>query len=188
LITNYLQIAESLPAKTVPRRSNAAHQTRTKTLSVKQKKRKDRSDSLGSPNARTAPSGSKKSRVTVEEVEDKEDIGPSQSTLTPPDASSSSTTQIPKVWLFGPNLLCLYLFCFQASTRTNPIYLFYESVALNANKLPGELGDKHYKCYHGNRKILTITRKMRSSLNGAYQILPRMFVLLMSTDRPYWSP
>ncbi|KIM78311.1 hypothetical protein PILCRDRAFT_11298 [Piloderma croceum F 1598] len=125
------EIAESLPAKTVPRRSNAAHQTRTKTLSVKQKKRKDRSDSLGSPTARTTPSGSKKSRVTVEEVEDEEDIGPSQSTLTPPVASSSSTTQIPK-----------------ASTRTNPIYLFYELVALNANKLPGELGDKHYKCYH----------------------------------------
>src|ERR1700733_12817848 len=97
LITNYLKIAESLPAKTVPRRSNAAHQTRTKTLSTKQKKRKDRSDSLGSSTAQTAPSGSKKSRVTVEEVEDEEDIGPSQSTPAPPVASSSSTTQIPKV-------------------------------------------------------------------------------------------
>jgi len=97
LITNYLKIAESLPAKTVPRRSNAAHQTRTKTLSTKQKKRKDRSDSLGSSTAQTAPSGSKKSRVTVEEAEDEEDIGPSQSTPAPPVASSSSTTQIPKV-------------------------------------------------------------------------------------------
>ncbi|KIM75594.1 hypothetical protein PILCRDRAFT_13510 [Piloderma croceum F 1598] len=100
---------------------------------VKQKKRKDHSDSLGSLTAWTAPSGSKKSRVTVEEVEIKEDIGPLQSTLTPPVASSSSTTQIPK-----------------ASTRTNPIYLFYESVALNANKLSGLIGHLkvHFPAMH----------------------------------------
>ena len=49
---------------------------------------------------------------------------------------------------------------------TNPIYLFYEEVSINANNVRGNPGDKFYKCYHGQRKTLTITKAMRSSLNG----------------------
>ena len=30
----------------------------------------------------------------------------------------------------------------------------------------GNLGDKHFKCYHRTRKVLTITQKMKYSLNG----------------------
>ncbi|KAG1749184.1 hypothetical protein EDD22DRAFT_785464, partial [Suillus occidentalis] len=30
----------------------------------------------------------------------------------------------------------------------------------------GDTGDKHYKCYLGNWKVLTITRVIKSSLNG----------------------
>ncbi|KAF8485553.1 hypothetical protein F5888DRAFT_1911735, partial [Russula emetica] len=48
----------------------------------------------------------------------------------------------------------------------NPIYHFYEAVERSSN---GELrnpGDRHYKCLHGNGKVLTITKKMKYSLNG----------------------
>jgi hypothetical protein len=36
------------------------------------------------------------------------------------------------------------------------------------NKSAGEPGNKHFKCYHGNCKVLTITWKMLSNLNGKY--------------------
>ena len=54
------------------------------------------------------------------------------------------------------------------SGKRNPIYLFYEIVSKNAEGQVGKPCDKHYKCYHGNRKVLTITRAMRSSLNGKF--------------------
>ena len=60
----------------------------------------------------------------------------------------------------------IYSFLLQESAKRNPIYLFYESVSKNAAGLPGNPGDKHYKCFHGNCKILTIMRAMRSSFNG----------------------
>ena len=51
--------------------------------------------------------------------------------------------------------------------KRNPIYVFYKSVTINPEGTLGQPGDKHYKCYHGNPKILTVTRAMKSSLNGA---------------------
>jgi hypothetical protein len=60
---------------------------------------------------------------------------------------------------------------FQLRGPTNPIYLFYEEVLKNAHGIEGNMGDKHYKCYHGQRKILTITKAMRSSLNGGCYVL-----------------
>lgn len=48
----------------------------------------------------------------------------------------------------------------------NPIYLFYENVEQNSNREVGNPGDKHYKCLYRNMKILTITKKMKYSLNG----------------------
>ncbi|KAF8987592.1 hypothetical protein BDQ17DRAFT_1258406 [Cyathus striatus] len=48
----------------------------------------------------------------------------------------------------------------------NPIYFFYEHVTLNANGLVGNPGDKHYQCYHGGQRILTITKAMRCCLSG----------------------
>ena len=41
--------------------------------------------------------------------------------------------------------------------KINPIYLFYEIVSKNAAGDTGKPGDKHYKCYHCNWKVLTIT-------------------------------
>ena len=37
---------------------------------------------------------------------------------------------------------------------------------MNSNKVRGNPGYKFYKCYHGQCKTLTITKAMRSSLNG----------------------
>ncbi|KAF8235557.1 hypothetical protein L208DRAFT_1126290, partial [Tricholoma matsutake] len=48
----------------------------------------------------------------------------------------------------------------------NRIYYFYKSVGQNANGEVGNPGDKHYKCLHGSMKVLTITKKMKYSLNG----------------------
>ncbi|KAK7433563.1 hypothetical protein VKT23_020717 [Stygiomarasmius scandens] len=49
---------------------------------------------------------------------------------------------------------------------SNPIYLFFEQVLLNAQGSPGAPGDKHYKCYHGKRKVLTVTKAMKSCVTG----------------------
>ncbi|KAJ7239078.1 hypothetical protein C8J57DRAFT_1478487 [Mycena rebaudengoi] len=49
----------------------------------------------------------------------------------------------------------------------NPIYLFYEAVNKNAMGTTGKPGDKHYKCRHGNRKIVTVTKAMRYNVSGA---------------------
>ena len=57
------------------------------------------------------------------------------------------------------------LYCLQPK-HTNHVYLFYKEVDYNASGTWGEPGDKHFKCHHGPGKILTITKKMQSSLNG----------------------
>ncbi|KAG2109096.1 hypothetical protein BD769DRAFT_1300481, partial [Suillus cothurnatus] len=61
----------------------------------------------------------------------------------------------------------------------------------NSDGQAGDIGDKHYKCYLGNRKILTITRAMKSSLNGLIghlktHFLPmyRLYLLLKSRKTP----
>jgi hypothetical protein len=48
----------------------------------------------------------------------------------------------------------------------NPIYHFYKKVETNSNGEIGNPGDKHFKCLHGGQKVLTITKKMKYSLNG----------------------
>lgn len=58
----------------------------------------------------------------------------------------------------------------QQALKRNPIYHFYETVTRNAEGKVGNSGDKHYKCYHGGRKVLTITSAMKSSLNGASKV------------------
>ncbi|KAG0693873.1 hypothetical protein DFH29DRAFT_815918, partial [Suillus ampliporus] len=80
---------------------------------------------------------------------------------------------------------------FQPRGPTNPIYLFYEEVAKNAQGVEGTKGDKHYKCYHGQRKILTITKAMRSSLNGLighikthFPVMYRLYLYLKDRAEP----
>ncbi|KAJ7440563.1 hypothetical protein B0H11DRAFT_1750650, partial [Mycena galericulata] len=49
----------------------------------------------------------------------------------------------------------------------NPIYLFFDVVAKNSEGSTGKPGDKHYKCRHGNGRIITVTRAMRYNVGGA---------------------
>ncbi|KAJ6607260.1 hypothetical protein B0H10DRAFT_1741317, partial [Mycena sp. CBHHK59/15] len=60
----------------------------------------------------------------------------------------------------------------------NLIYMFYESVDKGADGTAGSPGDKHFKCYHGNRNVLTITRAMKYSLNGLQSHLRSKFPIM----------
>jgi hypothetical protein len=61
--------------------------------------------------------------------------------------------------------------------KQNPIYHFYDVVQLNAAGQAGDPGDKHYKCYLGNRKVLTITCTMKGGLNGkSYRVSASIFL------------
>ncbi|KAJ6529071.1 hypothetical protein DFH09DRAFT_931714, partial [Mycena vulgaris] len=62
----------------------------------------------------------------------------------------------------------------------NPIYLFYEVVPKNAVGYAGSPGDKHYKCFHGRREIITISRAARSNLSSNVSILRHDPVLTMA--------
>ncbi|KDR70576.1 hypothetical protein GALMADRAFT_144480 [Galerina marginata CBS 339.88] len=42
--------------------------------------------------------------------------------------------------------------------RRNAIYHFYEDWPVNSDGNAGNVGDKHYRCYHGNHKIFTISK------------------------------
>jgi hypothetical protein len=61
--------------------------------------------------------------------------------------------------------------CVQPAGKRNPIYHFYESVSTNSQGQVGNFGDKHYKCHHGNHKVITVTRAMKHSLNGKRLLL-----------------
>ncbi|KAJ7825783.1 hypothetical protein B0H13DRAFT_1918506 [Mycena leptocephala] len=54
----------------------------------------------------------------------------------------------------------------RASRTRNVIYEFYEHVDLNKYGVPGDDGDKHYKCLHGASKIITVKRSQKHSVNG----------------------
>ncbi|KAF9455310.1 hypothetical protein BDZ94DRAFT_814316 [Collybia nuda] len=99
-------------------------------------------------------SGTCKKAATVEEIED-EDSPRKQS-----ERSTHATCHIieDRFELVQPRG--------KKPLKRNPIYHFYEEVARDAAGKLRESGDKHYKCYHGGRKVLTITSAMKSSLNG----------------------
>ena len=46
---------------------------------------------------------------------------------------------------------------------TSPIYHFYEIVPLDVAGKQGEDGDVHYRCFHGGRKIITVTAKAKGA-------------------------
>ncbi|KAJ7808621.1 hypothetical protein B0H13DRAFT_2385778 [Mycena leptocephala] len=52
------------------------------------------------------------------------------------------------------------------STYKNPVYLFYDKVTKNAEGSTGKPGYKHYKCRHGNGRIITVTKAMKQNLSG----------------------
>ncbi|KAF8144480.1 hypothetical protein K438DRAFT_1782764 [Mycena galopus ATCC 62051] len=90
------------------------------------------------PQTRVKPIAPKRRRATVEEVENEADL----------ERPAKSKRLRMKTMFNAPSV-------FQ-----NLIYLFYETVPKNENGSIGDPGDKHYKCHHGNRKIITITKGM----------------------------
>ena len=70
----------------------------------------------------------------------------------------------------------------------NPIHYFFEQVNYGVDGSVGNIGDKNFRCYHGNQKIITLTKSMK------YNLMSRLFTasawmtstnfLLSSTDKP----
>ncbi|KAK6977279.1 Transposase-like protein [Favolaschia claudopus] len=60
----------------------------------------------------------------------------------------------------------------------NPIYYFYELVGKNSEGSPGNPGDKHYRCRHGNGRIITVTKKMRYNISGLTTHLRKDFPVM----------
>src|ERR1700733_14943158 len=82
---------------------------------------------------------------------------------------TSNTEQRKKVCTLEPDFTLLMMCGFQKSggvKHNNPVYLFYEVVLQNASGQPGDPGDKHYCCCHHGNKVLTVTKLMKSNLNG----------------------
>ena len=59
--------------------------------------------------------------------------------------------------------LCMFL---RRQLRKIQYICFMRRLRWLLTALPGQDGDKHYKCYLGGRKVFTITHAMKSSLNG----------------------
>ncbi|KAF8144260.1 hypothetical protein K438DRAFT_1632044, partial [Mycena galopus ATCC 62051] len=60
----------------------------------------------------------------------------------------------------------------------NPIYLFYDVVSKNNEGSIGKTGDKHYKCRHGNGRIITVTKAMRYNVSGLTTHLRKDFPVM----------
>ena len=52
--------------------------------------------------------------------------------------------------------------------------------SLNKDGKPGKASDRHYKCYHGNRKTLTISKAMNYSFNGMYLIIFKAWLVIFT--------
>ncbi|KAF8805090.1 hypothetical protein BYT27DRAFT_7298997 [Phlegmacium glaucopus] len=64
------------------------------------------------------------------------------------------------------------------AVKKNPIHYFYEQVDCGANGVVGNPGDKHFKCYHGNHKVLTLTKSMKYNLTTLVTHLKQNFPLM----------
>ena len=49
---------------------------------------------------------------------------------------------------------------------SNPIYHFYRVLSSAPQGTKAEEGDRFYQSYHGAKKIMRVTRKIRNNLNG----------------------
>lgn len=142
------KIADLLSSKTVPARAGAAStkpQTRQKSTTTKRK------HSTESASARAPKVG----RVTVEDVEDEGDAPKTTTVCFLTLHASLSLNSILQV--------------------KNPIHLFYDVVPTNAANSTGKPGDRHYKCRHGNRKIITITKAMRHNVGSMASLQLRSY-------------
>ncbi|GLB44045.1 putative protein dimerization activity [Lyophyllum shimeji] len=104
---------------------------------------------LMKPRTSSGPKKKPRPSVTIEDVED-EDLPrrtATSNTSAPPEPRESTSGTKKK------------------KTR-NQIYLFYEVVARSVDGSTGDPGDVHYRCYHGNHKILTVKKTMKSNVSG----------------------
>ena len=150
------QLADMLPSKTAPITSK---RTKLATRSQQQINR-------------SSPHALKKSRKATAEDDDSHRSVRCTASPDPPAAAETmmrNAEQRKKVNVLMVSLAPLMTRTSQkpgGAKRANPVYLFYELVPQNASGQPGDPGDKHYRCCHGNHKILTVTKLMKSNLNG----------------------
>ncbi|KAM6503723.1 hypothetical protein JOM56_000666 [Amanita muscaria] len=114
------------------------------------------------PKTQRTKSGAPKKRSCKATVEDVEDEGSPCNISVRNRASAEPGTSIPET---SPANTESNGKKKSKAARRNPVYLFYELVSQNASGQMGDPGDKHYKCYHGNRKVLTVTKLMKSNVN-----------------------
>ncbi|KAF9541336.1 hypothetical protein CPC08DRAFT_770631 [Agrocybe pediades] len=62
--------------------------------------------------------------------------------------------------------------------KKNPIHYFYREVERGADGKLGNVGDKHFKCYHGNQRIITLTKSMKYNLTTLINHLKADFPLM----------
>jgi hypothetical protein len=171
-LAHWTQIADMLPSKMAPSAKRTKLTTRSRQIN----------SALASSKAKSPIRASKKPRkATVEDLEVEEVNGPQNvsarnRTASPDPPAPTETTSNPEqrkkvsIRIDAASALSLTT-CAPQKTggvkRNNPIYLFYEAVPQNASGQLGDPGDKHYRCCHGNHKILTVTKLMKCNLNGS---------------------
>ncbi|KAJ6616751.1 hypothetical protein B0H10DRAFT_1375817 [Mycena sp. CBHHK59/15] len=118
-------------------------------------------DSLPSKTIPTRPGGSAPKRKLGRNGEQPPRKKPhrSNSASDPTSSSTPSTSATPSAPAPAAKK-------FRRRGKRNPAYLFFEEVDKNSSGSPGQPGDKHYKCHHGDHHILTVTEGMRFSVNG----------------------
>ena len=52
------------------------------------------------------------------------------------------------------------------AVKKNPIHYFYEKVDQGGDGAVGNTSDKHFKCYHGNHKVITLMKSMKYNLTS----------------------
>ncbi len=116
----------------------------------------------------------KKKQRVVEEAET------SSSASVPNTTSVSEVCQSP-CWCAGAYSVSQH-HAAAKSKKKSAIHYFFEPVQFDAkgNKIPGEPGDKHYRCLHGSHKVITILGTSRSNLTSAQS--PLCFDCLLADE------
>ncbi|KAF8812634.1 hypothetical protein BYT27DRAFT_7086466 [Phlegmacium glaucopus] len=155
------ELAESLPSKTIP-----AGQRRSSKADGKRPKRPK-----------------KRQRKVVDDAESNVPIAPSVAS-TSQASTSKKVTSLPSIQLKSSSIV-------QASIKRNPIYHFYEEWDVNNDGNLGNPGDKHYRCYHGNHKIFTVSKAMNYSLHrmvghirSHFKPMHDLFLVMKIRDTP----
>ncbi|KAF8065125.1 hypothetical protein FPV67DRAFT_1418769, partial [Lyophyllum atratum] len=157
------ELADMLPSKTVPVAANP-------------KKPTTRKSSKKFNTNPTAPRAKKSRTAMVEEIEDED--SPRNIAVRQPQFGGDRDPQPAKSGIRKPG-----------QEKRNPIYLFYEQVTRDAHG-KSESGSKYYKCYHGNRKTLVITKAMKGNLNGLmghlkhFPSMEHLYQVLKSRSEP----